>query len=193
MKSFYTLEEKVLAWASERKIIDIDAHRQMYQQVLRTQCLKLTEEVGELNGAIWRKSQQLGNESAIIDAIGDILVVMTSLVWALPPLVYKNEQEELRYRLNDLYEIACDNKTASTTALLLLNNEVGALAAAIIKNKPGNDMRIIMTRIITFLKNVCYEFTPEKSLFECYEEAYNVIKDRKGKTTPDGNFIKEGD
>lgn len=38
-----------------------------------------------------------------------------------------------------------------------------------------------------------YEYTPEKSLFECYKEAYNAIKDRKGKTTPDGNFIKEGD
>lgn len=192
MESFYTLEEKVLAWANERKIIDVDAHRQMYLQVLRTQCLKLTEEVGELNGAIWRKSQQLGNESAIIDAIGDILVVMTSLVWALPPLVYKIEQEELRYRLNDLYEIACDNKSMSETALLLLNSEVGQLASAIIKNKPGEDMRIIMTRIVTFLKYVCYELQ-NISLFECYEEAYNTIKDRKGKTTPDGNFIKEGD
>lgn len=193
MRNFAAIEEKVLTWANDRGIIDIDTHRQMYQLALRTQCLKLTEEVGELNGAIWRKSQQLGNEIAIIDAVGDILVVMTSLVWALPPLVYKDSDEELRYRLNDLYEIACDNKTASTTALLLLNNEVGALAAAILKHKPGNDMRIIMTRIVTFLKNVCYEYIPEKTLVECYEEAYNVVKDRKGATTPDCNFIKEGD
>lgn len=190
MESFYTLEEKVLAWANERKIIDVDAHRQMYLQVLRTQCLKLTEELGELNGAIWRKRNQLGNESAIIDAIGDMLVVMTSLVWALPPLVYKDEREELRYRLNDLCEAAYNYNYITKDALLLLNNEVGALAAAILKNKPGEDMRIIMTRIVTYLKYICYEYA---SLFECYKEAYNVIKDRKGKTTPDGNFIKEGD
>lgn len=114
----------------------------------------------------------------------------------LPPLVYKDEREELRYRLNDLYEAVGNSrytKKAGNEALLLLHNEVGALAAAIIKNKSGEDMRIIMTRIVTFLKYVCYEFLLEKSLFECYEAAYEVIKDRKGKTTPEGNFIKEGD
>lgn len=193
MRSFYALEEEVLAWANARKIIDVDAHRQMYLQVLRTQCLKLTEEVGELNGAIWRKQEQLGNESAIIDAVGDILVVMTSLVWALPPLVYKDEQEQLRYRLTDLYEVACDNKDTCRGSLLLLNNEVGALAASIIKNKPGDNIRVCMYRVVYFLKHVCYEYVPLSSLVECYEEAYNVIKERKGKTTADGNFIKEGD
>lgn len=192
METFYTLEEKVLAWANARKIIDVDAHRQMYLQVLRTQCLKLVEEVGELNGAIWRKQEHLGNEAAIIDAIGDILVVMTSLVWAVPPTVYKDNQET-KYRLNDLYEVVINNKDACRGALLLLNNEVGLLAASIIKNKPGVNILDNMRRIVYFLKHVCYEYVPTKSLVECYNIAYDVIKDRKGKTTVDGNFIKEGD
>lgn len=190
METFAALEEKVLAWANERKIIDVDAHRQMYLQVLKTQTLKLCEEVGELNGAIWRKAEGLGNESAIIDAIGDSLVVLTSIVWALPPLVMKND---LRYRLDDLYEEACEHYNEPNSPLLLLNSEVGVLASDVLKNRPGEDMRIAMLRILIFLKYVCYEHLPEKSLIECYEAAYEAIKDRKGKTTTDGNFIKEGD
>lgn len=192
LDTFAVIEEKVLGWANARKIIDVDAHRQMYLQVLRTQCLKLTEEVGELNGAIWRNQEQLCNEIEIADAIGDILVVMTSLVWALPPTVYIDNQET-KYRLDDLYEVACDNGDACRGALLLLNNEVGLLAAAIIKNRSGLDMKTMMLRIVYFLKHVCYEYLPSRTLYECYRDAYDVIKDRKGKTTADGNFIKEGD
>lgn len=190
MESFYTLEEKVLAWANERKIIDVDAHRQMYLQVLKTQTLKLCEEIGELNGAIWRKAEGLGNNAALIDAIGDSLVVLTSLVWALPPLVMKSD---LRYRLYDLYEEACEHNSEPSLSLLLLNSEVGALASNVLKNHPGEDMRLSMLRIVIFLKYVCYEHLPDKTLYECYRDAYDVIKDRKGKTTADGNFIKEGD
>jgi NTP pyrophosphatase (non-canonical NTP hydrolase) len=61
-----TINEKVLEWAKERGILITDnATKQM---------LKLTEEVGELAGAIAKN-----NKTDQIDAIGDIQVVLIIL------------------------------------------------------------------------------------------------------------------
>ena len=65
-KEMKELQEQVIIWAKERDLISKDNATR--------QALKLTEEVGELAGAIL-KNKTLDQ----IDAIGDIMVVLTIL------------------------------------------------------------------------------------------------------------------
>ena len=58
--------ENIRQWANERNLIK--------EGDIKTQALKLTEEVGELSDAILRNDQL-----DIIDAIGDSVVVLTNL------------------------------------------------------------------------------------------------------------------
>ena len=181
MCDFEIIEKDVLHWAHNRKIIDFDNYRQMYLQVLRTQCLKLTEEVGELAQAIYDNS-----EAAIVDAIGDSLVVMTSLVWALP------DQCRETTRLLDLYKYAMGMEYESyPKAHLLLAAALGKLASAIIKNKPSCEIKRCLQRLMLFICACAHN--NDLYVVDCYKAAYETIKNRKGKTTVDGNFIKEGD
>lgn len=79
------------------------------------------------------------------------------------------------------------NATTQTQALKLAS-EVGELLDDIAK---GNDVRdelgdcIVVLTIIANLEGT--------NLTECFNMAYNKIKDRKGYLTKDGVFIKESD
>ena len=86
------MDVKILEWAKERGILIPDnATKQM---------LKLTEEVGELAGAIAK-----GNETDQIDAIGDIQVV----------LIILSEQLGINYKeaLESAYNVI-KNRTGKT-------------------------------------------------------------------------------
>ena len=86
------MDVKILEWANERGILIPDnATKQM---------LKLTEEVGELAGAIAK-----GNETDQIDAIGDIQVV----------LIILSEQLGINYKeaLESAYNVI-KNRTGKT-------------------------------------------------------------------------------
>ena len=92
--TFYdmTINDKILEWAKERGILIPDnATKQM---------LKLSEEVGELAGAIAK-----GNETDQIDAIGDIQVV----------LIILSEQLGINYKeaLESAYNVI-KNRTGKT-------------------------------------------------------------------------------
>ena len=67
--------EPIRNWASERGIYE--------KGDAKTQCIKLFEEVGELSKAILNN-----DKDEIIDAIGDIVVVLTNLTELLP--LYKD-------------------------------------------------------------------------------------------------------
>lgn len=60
------MKEKVLNWANERNILSYENHTKQY--------IKLIEEVGELGSALLKQ-----DNLKIIDAIGDIRVVITIL------------------------------------------------------------------------------------------------------------------
>jgi len=60
------MKDKVLDWAYERDILHYDNHTKQF--------IKLSEEVGELGSAILKQDRL-----KIIDAIGDIRVVITIL------------------------------------------------------------------------------------------------------------------
>lgn len=89
-------------WASERGIYDKGDGK--------TQCIKLFEEVGELSKAI------LNNDNEeMIDAIGDIVVVLTNLTELLP--LYKDgklygdiEKITIEDCINSAYKVIAERK-----------------------------------------------------------------------------------
>jgi NTP pyrophosphatase (non-canonical NTP hydrolase) len=62
------LEQRVLFWAQQRNLLNAD------EMAIKSQTLKLVEEVGELTGAILKDRPE-----AIIDSLGDIQVVLIIL------------------------------------------------------------------------------------------------------------------
>ena len=180
--NFSEIEQAVLKWANERKIITLNNHRQMYLQVLRTQGLKLVEELGELQMGIWNMKHVDAGLYDIKDAIGDALVVITSIAWALP---MKDKT------LTQIVDIAQADTAIAPDPELLIQARLGKLIACIIKNKPSGEICDALISVCFYLNRIAELY--KLNMTECYEAAYNVIKDRKGKTTVDGNFIKEGD
>lgn len=76
----------------------------------------------------------------------------------------------------------------ATTQALKLVSEVGELADNIIKDRDVKDdigdCLVVLTNLAK-LKGT--------TLSECWDQAYNDIKDRKGYLNEHGNFVKEGD
>ena len=73
--------------------------------------------------------------------------------------------------------------------MLKVVEEVGEVAAALARNNK-NDLRdgigdVVVTLIILAIQN-------DMDLYECLNQAYNEIKDRKGKNV-NGVFVKESD
>lgn len=181
--TFHQIENKVLKWANERKIIDFDNYTKVHKQVLRTQTLKLAEEVGELNKSIFVKSIGLTSGLGDIkDAIGDSLVVLTSITWALPGQLITRLDTIIR---NDLSQF----NTSKSQPALVVNWGLGELAQAVIKEK--TNIRKAIAKVAYGLTLVCENYNID--LVDAYATAYYEIKDRVGKTTAEGNFIKEGD
>lgn len=76
----------------------------------------------------------------------------------------------------------------ATTQALKLVSEVGELADNIIKDR---DCRDDIGDCLVVLTNLAK--LKGYTLSECWDKAYNDIKDRKGYLNEHGNFIKEGD
>ena len=73
--------------------------------------------------------------------------------------------------------------------MLKVVEEVGEVAAALARNNK-NDLRdgigdVVVTLVILAIQN-------DMDLYECLNQAYNEIKDRKGKNV-NGVFVKESD
>ncbi|MGT9564863.1 MazG-like family protein [Enterococcus faecalis] len=73
--------------------------------------------------------------------------------------------------------------------MLKVVEEVGEVAAALARNNK-NDLRdgigdVVVTLVILAMQN-------DMDLYECLNQAYNEIKDRKGKNV-NGVFVKEAD
>lgn len=73
--------------------------------------------------------------------------------------------------------------------MLKVVEEVGEVAAALSRNNK-NDLRdgigdVVVTLVILAMQN-------DMDLYECLNQAYNEIKDRKGKNV-NGVFVKESD
>lgn len=139
---------------------------------LDKQSLKLSEEFGELCAGYLKKNERLTK-----DSIGDCAVVIVGLAL----LIKADVQEIFDEVFSDEYRvIGC---------LTFLNRTISNIQLS--NGFTNKDMYIIdLTRSIYWLKSISkslgYNFE------ECFELAYQEIKDRKGKMI-DGVFVKEED
>ena len=139
---------------------------------LDKQSLKLSEEFGELCAGYLKKNEKLTK-----DSIGDCAVVIVGLA-----LLIKVDVQEIFDEVfsNEYYAIEC---------LVFLNRTISNIQLS--NGFTDKNLYIVdLTRSIYWLKSISdilgYSFD------ECFELAYQEIKDRKGRWI-DGSFVKEED
>lgn len=140
---------------------------------LDKQSLKLSEEFGELCAGYLKK-----NEKVTKDSIGDCAVVVVGLALLIKEDVHQIFEESDKIRKKDV--LVCFN---------LLNANISEFQLS--QNLASKEMcRHNLVRSIGYLKSISnalgYDFD------ECFELAYQEIKDRKGRWI-DGSFVKEED
>lgn len=139
---------------------------------LDKQSLKLSEEFGELCAGYLKKNEQLTK-----DSIGDCAVVIVGLA-----LLIKADVQEI------FKEVFIDEHCV-IECLVFLNRTISNMQLS--NGFTDKDMYIIdLTRSIYWLKSISKSLG--YSFEECFELAYQEIKDRKGRWI-DGTFVKEED
>lgn len=138
---------------------------------LDKQSLKLSEEFGELCAGYLKKNEQLTK-----DSIGDCAVVIVGLAL----LIKVDVQEIFKTSENNENVMTCFSHLSRNISDFQIYQEFSA------KDIP----RLSLVRAIRWLKSLStalgYDFE------ECFELAYQEIKDRKGRWI-DGTFVKEED
>ena len=136
---------------------------------LDKQSLKLSEEFGELCAGYLKKNEQL-----MKDSIGDCAVVIVGLALLIKEDVNQIFKESENISKKDVLD--CFN---------LMNANISEFQLS--QNLASKEMcRHNLVRCIGYLKNLGYDFD------ECFELAYQEIKDRKGRWI-DGSFVKDED
>jgi len=101
-------------------------------------------------------------------------------------ITYLNDLETLTIKWSEDRGII-ENSTAQIQGLKLVS-EIGELADNLAK---GRDVKDDIGDCLVVLTNIAK--IKGTNLTECWNHAYNDIKDRKGYLNSDGCFIKEGD
>ena len=136
---------------------------------LDKQSLKLSEEFGELCAGYLKKNEQVTK-----DSIGDCAVVIVGLGLLIGEDVNQIFKESDGLRKKEI-----------TETLISINANISEFQLS--QGFASKEMcRHNLVRCIGYLKNLGYDFA------ECFELAYNEIKNRKGKMI-NGSFVKEGD
>lgn len=165
------LIENVQKWAKDRGILEGDGHKQG---------LYLISEFGELVDSCLKD-----NRDGVLDAIGDMLVVM--IIYSHQTQLYapfsawlNSESAGLMYDLErTLYSLK------SVVNGLVVHEKVNPLNENPLSRKEREDNLNI---VICTLAKLATHY--DSTLHECLILAYEEIKDRKGKTV-DGVFVKE--
>ena len=139
---------------------------------LDKQSLKLSEEFGEICAGYLKKNEKLTK-----DSIGDCAVVIVGLA-----LLIKADVQEIfdEVFIDKYYAIGCLTFLNMTISNIQLSNGF-----------TDKELYIVdLTRSIYWLKSISYALGYDFD--ECFELAYQEIKDRKGRWI-DGSFVKEED
>nr|DAW77402.1 MAG TPA: NTP-PPase-like protein [Caudoviricetes sp.] len=162
MNTKKVLEEKVQQWFIDRNLHEANPIKQF---------LKLMEESGELFEGIAKDKPEL-----IYDALGDIQVVMIGF-----------EQQ-----IKNGSQISANQQELE---LLLMVSSLGNIAQKLYSHVCHNETQTPLIKSdLMFLDSVISTISlyNETTSENCLDEAYEVIKDRKGKMI-DGVFVKEED
>lgn len=142
---------------------------------INKQGLKLIEETGELVSGYLKN-----NEDVIKDSIGDVAVVVIGYA-----MMAGVNPEKVFFTKKDNYT---PFNNVSTLIWMLVDNAFQAKMSKDLGIEAG--LQYNLSNIIFYLESICktlgYDFV------ECFELAYEEIKDRKGKWI-DGSFVKEED
>lgn len=160
--------EKELVTLTKKWFIDRDLEN---GGRLDKQSLKLSEEFGELCAGYLKQNEKLTK-----DSIGDCAVVIVGLAMLIKEDVHSIFEESDNIRRKDVME-----------CFKLLNANISEFQLS--QDLASKEMcRNNLVRAISYLKSISkaldYDFT------DCFELAYNEIKERKGKWI-DGCFVKE--
>lgn len=162
MNTKKVLEEKVQQWFIDRNLHEANPIKQF---------LKLMEESGELFEGIAKDKPEL-----IFDALGDIQVVMI----------------DFEQQIKNGAEISANQQELE---LLLMVSSLGNIAQKLYSHVCHNETQTPLIKSdLMFLDSVISTISlyNETTAEKCLDEAYEVIKDRKGKMI-DGVFVKEED
>lgn len=161
--------KNVLMWAEKRNIIKGSTPEH--------QTIKLGEELGELCAGAAR-----GDLALIKDSIGDCMVVVTilrAMVGATDTLEDESSNAQLPF-----------GDDIKRSAALIVMRRMGGIAQCIFLN--ANELVTLATLQAFYqeLEALCGAYNID--ITECYEAAWNDIKDRKGLIV-DGVFLKQAD
>ncbi len=158
------LTELTRQWFLDRDITQGDIFKQT---------LKLFEEMGELVAGYAKQKEQLTK-----DSIGDCAVVVVGLAMMIeldPVEIMIKAVEAKKGDVKDCFELMIENASEFQFSRKL---EVNTTA------------KFDLYRVISYLKAIAHKL--DYDFLECFEMAYNEIKDRKGRWIA-GSFVKEED
>lgn len=136
----------------------------------KKQMLKLYEEFGELASGLAK-----GNKEVVKDSIGDVVVVLIILA-----------QQQGLEKISD-FNIICDYLQPSNL-MPQASETIGLISLRVRRTKGEIEEPIV--RLISHLRTIArYE---NLKFEDCLSQAWNEIKDRKGKQI-DGVWVKEED
>lgn len=136
----------------------------------KKQMLKLYEEFGELASGIAK-----GNKEVVKDSIGDVVVVLIILA-----------QQQGLEKISD-FNIIC-NRLQESDLMPQASETIGLISLRVRRTKSEVEEPIV--RLISYLRTIAkYE---NLKFEDCLSQAWNEIKDRKGKLI-DGVWVKEED
>lgn len=149
--------------------------RGIEQGDVNKQGLKLIEETGELVSGYLKNK-----EDVIKDSIGDVAVVVIGyamMAGVSPEKVFFTKKDD-HMPFNNV----------STFIWMLMDNAFQAKVSKDLGIETG--IQYSLSNIIFYLESICKELNYD--FVECFEQAYNEIKDRKGRWV-NGSFVKEQD
>ena len=136
----------------------------------KKQMLKLYEEFGELASGLAK-----GNKEVVKDSIGDVVVVLIILA-----------QQQGLEKISD-FNIIC-NHLQPSDLMPQASETIGLISLQVRRTK--NEIEEPIVRLISYLRTIAkYE---NLKFEDCLSQAWNEIKDRKGKLI-DGVWVKEED
>ena len=136
----------------------------------KKQMLKLYEEFGELASDLAK-----GNKEVVKDSIGDVVVVLIILA-----------QQQGLEKISD-FNIIC-NHLQESDLMPQASETIGLISLRVRRIK--NEIEEPIVRLISYLRTIAkYE---NLKFEDCLSQAWNEIKDRKGKLI-DGVWVKEED
>ena len=165
---FEYLIGKCTKWSKDRNIIK--------GSTALDQSIMLVEELGELATGIRKDNKEL-----IIDAIGDLVVVLNGIA-------LQSVKEDLKSYSKYIY--------GTDQTEFCIKQDLAALCKSVAVLNTGlssNPKRVLADKIHNVLADLNYIcIRLDLSLDECLEHSYDEIKDRKG-IMFNGSFIKDSD